>query len=94
MSKKFRPKKEKLSKSKSRKAMYVGLTITFMLIIGCVTLGVCWKHYNWQWSTIAYWLNPFSEGNYYTWMVYALIVILVMAIIWLLHKDGEHKSGV
>lgn len=94
MSKKFRPKKERLSKSKSRKAFYVAITLTFLIVIGVTTLAVCWKYYQWEWSAVAYWLNPFSEGNHYTWMVYAGLVIAIMLIIWLLHKDGEHKSGV
>lgn len=94
MAKKFKPKKGMVTKSKSRKALYVALTLTFLLIIGLSTLAVCWKYYEWQWEDVAYWLNPFSQGNYYTWIVYALIVVALMIIIWLVHKDKDSKSGV
>lgn len=94
MAKKFRPKKAFASKSKSRKALYVALTITFLMIIGLTTLIVCWKYYGWQMEDVVYWLNPFSQGNYYTWIVYSLIVIAIMIIIWLIHKDKSSKSGV
>lgn len=94
MAKKFRPKKEKLAKSKSKRAFYFALTFIFVLVVGITTLSVCWVYYKWQWATIAYWLNPFSEGNCYTWIVYSLIVIAMLAFVWLFHKDRQGKSGV
>ncbi len=85
MAQKFRPKKEK-TKEQTKKRMYVLMTIGFLLIVGLVTAIICFNYYQVKWETIAYWLNPFSEGNYYAWLVYCGIAIAIVLVLFSLKE--------
>lgn len=67
--------------SKKGKVIYVFLTMMFLLVIGLTALIVCWSYYKWEWATVAYWLNPFSEGNNYALIIYLGIAVFLFALI-------------
>lgn len=89
-------KKFKKSKSntieKKRGWIFALTTLLLLLVVGIVTLIVCWIYYKWEWTTIAYWLNPFSEGNSVTWVVYLAIFLILFALIWVIHMARVNKN--
>lgn len=89
--KKFKHKKSKTEEKKNANK-FIALTILLLLIVGSMALIVCWIYYKWEWSTIAYWLNPFSDGNQITWVIYIGIVLLLLVLIWAIHMAKVNKN--
>lgn len=94
MEKKFHPKGEKkqMTKEAKRRFWFILGTALLLLVTAIVTLSVCWIYFKWEWSSVAWWLNPFSPGNTITWAVYAGLLALGMLVVWLLHRARMDKG--
>lgn len=93
MTKKFKHSKNHSLERKRTNLFIIG-TLLFILVSGLIALIVCWSYYKWEWSTIAYWLNPFSEGNQITWVVYIGIVLILLVLVWMIHINKVNKNNV
>lgn len=89
--KKYRIKKQKMDIAIKRKwSIILGTTLT-LLIAGIVVLITCAITYKWTWEQVKYWLNPFSDGNDWAWLIYVLLVFILLLIIWLVHNAKMEK---
>lgn len=88
---KYRFKKNTVTRSKRAKwSILLGTFIT-LLIAGVIVLVACAIQFKWTWEMIGYWLNPFSEGNNWAWVIYAAVLVFVFILIWLIHQARVEK---
>lgn len=91
MSTKYRMKKTKMGEGKKAGAKMALVTILTIIVAGIVALSTCAYVYHWTWEMVKYWLNPFSEGNNLTWLIYLGFLLLILVIIWLIHRIRIEK---
>lgn len=91
MSTKYRMKKTKMGEGKKAGAKMALFTILTIIVAGIVALSTCAYVYHWSWEMVKYWMNPFSEGNNWTWLIYLGFLLLILVIIWLIHRARIEK---
>ncbi len=67
------------------------ISASTVAISGLICLVTCWITFKWSWDDVTYWLNPFSEGNDWTWLIYFAIVLFMLLMIWLIHMARMEK---
>lgn len=67
------------------------ISVLTAAISGIICIVTCWITFGWTWDDVAYWLNPFSEGNDWTWLIYFAVVMFVLLTIWLIHMARMEK---
>lgn len=83
--------KKKMGAGKKAKAKIALISIITCLVATLICLVTCAFSFHWTWEMVVYWLNPFSEGNNWTWLVYFAVVFLALIIIWLVHRARMEK---
>ena len=83
---KYRLKKKGMDRARKAKWSIILGTVVTLMVAAIVTLISCAYAYHWTWEMVAYWLNPFAEGNNWSWLVYAGIIGFVFLLIWLIHN--------
>lgn len=83
--------KGKGGRGKKAAAKIALTTILTVFVAGVICLVTCWITFKWRWEQVAYWLNPFSEGNNWTWLIYFGLVFFGLIVIWLIHKARMDK---
>lgn len=83
--------KKKMGAGKKAKAKLLLSTLITLFIAVVVCLITCAFTFHWTWEMIVYWLNPFSEGNNWTWLAYFAVVMFALALIWLIHRVRMDK---
>lgn len=91
MSTKYKMKKAKMGEGKKAGAKMALVTLLTIIVAGIVALSTCAYVYHWTWDMVKYWLNPFSEGNNWTWLIYLGLLLLLLVIIWLIHRVRIEK---
>lgn len=75
------------TKSRSKKAklsIILGTLLTLIVTVIVVLVVVCIT-YKVSWDDVAFWLNPFSEGNNISWLLYTAVTLAILGIIKLIH---------
>lgn len=83
--------KGKGGRGRRNKAKVALVTLLTLLVAGVACLVTCWFTYEWTWDKVLYWLNPFSEGNNWTWLLYFGVALFVLVLIWLIHQARMEK---
>lgn len=84
-------KKSALDRAKKAKWSIILGTVSTLIVAGIVVVVTCAYTYHWTWEQVSYWLNPFSEGNNWAWIAYALLVGLILLVIYLIHNARLEK---
>jgi len=82
----YRFRRKTLDRAKRAKWSIILGTFLTLFVAGIVTLVTCAYTYHWTWEMVAHWMNPFSEGNNWAWLVYAGIIGFVFLLVWLIHN--------
>lgn len=88
---KYRIKKQKFDRAKKAKWSIILGTVLTLIVASIIVLVVCAYTYHWTWEQVKYWLNPFSDGNDWAWLIYVLAVALILLVIWLTHNAKMEK---